>query len=185
MEEQATNPAGQADDAGSGKTAEAPPAPGTGSQQPEADRNQYDELHDRYLRLAADFENFRKRTERDKEQITRYANEQFALDMLEIVDNLERAERSDDSHIREGLEQIRKLAETVLHRHGIVPMESLGKAFDPAEHEAIAHVPSGEKEGTIIDETARGYRMHDKVIRYAKVAVSKGNEKEEPKEPKE
>ena len=64
-----------------------------------------------------------------------------------------------------------------LLRHGITPIDALKKPFNPAEHEAIAHVPSDEKAGTVIDEVSRGYRMHDKVIRYAKVAVSKGNQK--------
>jgi molecular chaperone GrpE len=63
-----------------------------------------------------------------------------------------------------------------LQRHGIIPIEALKKPFNPDEHEAIAHVPSPEAEGTVIDEVSRGYRMHDKVIRYAKVAVSKGND---------
>jgi molecular chaperone GrpE len=145
-------------------------------------RKKFDELNDRYLRLAADFDNFRKRIARDQELRAQQANERFALDMLEIADNLERAEKCDDSHIREGLEQIRKLCATVLHRHGITPIESLGRTFDPAEHEAIAHVPSDKEEGMIIDVASRGYRMHDKVIRYAKVAVSKGTEKNEKTE---
>jgi molecular chaperone GrpE len=102
-------------------------------------------------------------------------NERFAIDLLEVVDNFDRALMSDDSHLREGLEQIRQLLNAQLQRHGITPIESLNKPFNPVEHEAIAHVPSGEPEGTVIDEIARGYRMNEKVIRHAKVAVSKGN----------
>ncbi len=135
----------------------------------------FSELNDRYLRLAADFENFKKRTARDREAITNLANERFAIDIIEVLDNFERAIKTDDAHLREGIVQIQHLLASQLERHGITPLESLKKPFNPAEHEAIAYVPSEEKEGIVVDEVARGYRMHDKVIRHAKVAVSKGN----------
>ena len=144
---------------------------------PDEQEKRYDELNDQYLRLAADFDNFRKRSARERETILHYANERFAVDMLEVIDNLDRAARSDDASLREGLVQIRELCSAVLQRHGITPIEVLTKKFDPAEHEAIAHVPSDFEEGVVIDEAARGYRMHDRVIRFAKVAVSKGNKK--------
>jgi molecular chaperone GrpE len=132
------------------------------------------ELNDRYLRLAADFENFKKRTARDREMTTNLANERFAVDIIEVLDNFERAIRADDAHLREGIVQIQQLLCSQLQRHGITAVDAFKKPFNPAEHEAIAHVPSEEKEGIIVDEVARGYRMHDKVIRHAKVAVSKG-----------
>jgi molecular chaperone GrpE len=135
----------------------------------------YSELNDQFLRLAADFENFKRRTERDRESVVALANERFAIDLLEVVDNFDRALKSDDSHLREGFEQIRQLLSAQLQRHGITPIDSLKKSFNPQEHEAIAHVPSGEPEGMVIDEVSRGYRMNEKVIRHAKVAVSKGN----------
>jgi len=132
------------------------------------------ELNDRFLRLAADFENFKKRTARDRETIISLANERFAVDIIEVLDNVERAVTADDAHLREGIVHIQHLLTSQLQRHGITPFESLEKPFNPSEHEAIAHVPSDQKEGSVVDEVARGYRMHDKVIRYAKVAVSKG-----------
>jgi len=140
-------------------------------------KKRYDELNDQYLRLAADFDNFRKRSARERETILHYANERFAVDMLEVIDNLDRAARSDDASLREGLVQIRELCSSVLQRHGITPIEVLTKKFDPAVHEAVAHLLSDQEEGVVIDEAARGYRMHDRVIRFAKVAVSKGNKK--------
>ncbi|MDD5141881.1 nucleotide exchange factor GrpE [Methanoregula sp.] len=150
------------------------PVPGTA----EADEQKgaYAELNDRFLRLAADFENFRKRSERERAQTIALANERFACDILEVADNIERALKSDDAHLREGMLQIRQLLSAQLQRHGVCPIESLNTLFDPEVHEAIAHVPSDACTGTVIDEVCRGYRMHDKVIRYAKVAVSKGNE---------
>lgn len=152
------------------------PVPAGSVSEPDEQKKAYDELNDRFLRLAADFENFRRRTSRERESIVSLANERFAVDLLEVMDNFERALKSDDSHLREGLEQIRQLMSTRLQCHGIVPIDSLKKPFDPAEHEAIAHVPSVEPEGTVIDEVSRGYRMNEKVIRHAKVAVSKGNQ---------
>ncbi len=140
-------------------------------------KKRYEDLSDRFMRLAADFENFRKRVDRDRDNVVQFANERFAVDMLEVVDNLERAVCSDDDHLREGLMQIRELCSAILQRHGITPIHVMSKKFDPCEHEAIAHLPSEKEEGVVIDEIARGYRMNDKVIRYAKVAVSKGKEK--------
>jgi len=138
-------------------------------------RKAFAELNDQFLRLAADFENFRRRTSRERESVVALANERFAIDLLEVVDNFDRALKSDDSHLREGLMQIQQLLNAQLQRHGITPIDSLKKPFNPAEHEAIAHIPSADPEGMVVDEVSRGYRMNEKVIRHAKVAVSKGN----------
>jgi molecular chaperone GrpE len=138
-------------------------------------KKQFEDLNDRYLRLAADFENYRKRTTRDNEAMAQHANEKFAVDILEIVDNLDRALKADNNHLRVGMEQIRCLMGGILSRHGITPIDALKKSFDPSEHEAVAHIASGDAEGTVVDVVSPGYRMHNKVIRYAKVAVSNGN----------
>lgn len=132
--------------------------------------------NDRYLRLVAEFENYKKRTKRDAETTVRYANEKLALDMLDVLDNFERALKGGDNDLRSGLEQIHKLYLSVLARNGVQPMDAQGKAFDPNCHEAVAHIPSEAPEGVIVDEAIRGYLMHDKVLRHAKVAVSRGNE---------
>ncbi len=133
------------------------------------------ELNERLLRLAADFENFRRRTERERQSVIAMANERFAVDLLEVADNFDRAVKADDAHLREGLMQIRQLFSAQLERHGVTPVDALNKPFNPAEHDAIAHVPSPQPEGTVIDVVSSGYRMHEKIIRHAKVAVSKGN----------
>jgi len=148
----------------------------SGTAETDLQKKAFAELNDRFLRLAADFENYKKRSERDRASLVALANERFACDILEVVDNIERALKSDDAHLREGIVQIRQLLATRLQGHGVCPLESLKKPFNPQEHEAIAHVPSDQPAGTVIDEVSRGYRMHDKVIRFAKVAVSKGNE---------
>jgi len=155
----------------SGNAAAEPVSPAV----PDEQKMAFDELNERFLRLAADFENFRRRTARERESMVALANERFAVDLLEVMDNFDRALKSDDSRLREGLEQIRLLMGSQLQRHGVTPFESLKKPFNPAEHDAIAHIPSAEPEGTVIDEVSRGYRMNEKVIRHAKVAVSRGN----------
>jgi molecular chaperone GrpE len=151
------------------------PEPDSGTPGLDEQKKALAELNDQFLRLAADFENFKRRTSKERESIVALANERFAIDLLEVVDNFDRALKSDDSHLREGLEQIRQLLGIQLQRHGIMSIDSLKKPFNPIEHEAIAHVSSDEPEGTVIDEVAKGYKMNEKVIRYAKVAVSKGN----------
>jgi molecular chaperone GrpE len=137
------------------------------------------EMNDRYLRLVADFENFKKRSARERESVISMANERFAADMLEVVDNFDRALKTNDAHLREGVLQIRQLLSTQLQRHGITSIDSLNKPFNPQEHEAIAHIPSEEPEGTVIDEISCGYRMDDRILRHAKVAVSKGKQKDQ------
>ncbi|GAA5262673.1 nucleotide exchange factor GrpE [Methanocalculus sp. MC3] len=139
----------------------------------------YEELNNKFLRLAADFENFKKRSAREREQILRFANEQFALEVLDILDNFERALKAEDADPKEGLSQIHKLFLSILERNGITPIECANVRFNPNEHEAIAAIPSDEEEGTIVDEVCRGYCMHDKVIRCAKVAVSQGKQNKE------
>ncbi len=136
----------------------------------------YEELNERYLRLAADFENYKKRSAKDLTYRVDAALEGLTCEMLEVFDNLERAERADREGLREGLAQIRKLFGAILERRGITPVECLNRRFDPAYHEAVAYIPSEADEGIVIDEITRGYCMNEKVIRCAKVAVSKGKE---------
>jgi len=139
---------------------------------------EYDELNEKYLRLAADFENFRKRSVRDTEQRIAQSLSQFALDMLEVADSLDRAiEAEGGSH--EGLLQIHKLLAQVMKRQGIESFESVGEKFDPSRHEAIAMVPSPQDEGIICGQVCRGYCLKDRIIRPAKVVVSNGSVSEE------
>lgn len=139
-------------------------------------RSAHEELNDRFLRLAADFENYKKRAAKDQASRVEAAVEQVICDMLEVYDNLERAEQADDEALRTGLAQIRKLFGTVLERRGVTPIACLNEQFDPSLHEAIAAVPSEAAEGIVIDEVTRGYCMNGRVIRYAKVAVSQNKE---------
>ncbi|HOJ96183.1 MAG TPA: nucleotide exchange factor GrpE [Methanospirillum sp.] len=136
-------------------------------------RAEYDELNDKYLRLAADFENFRKRSIRETEQRIAQSIGQFARDMLEVADSLDRAIQAEGG-AHKGLVQIQKLLIQVMKRQGIESFESVGQKFDPTRHEAIAMIPSSEEEGTICDQVCKGYCLQDKVIRPAQVVVSQG-----------
>ncbi len=136
----------------------------------------YDELNDKHLRLAAEFENYKKRSKRDQDAAVKYANEKFALDIVDVLDNFERALKSDDDNLRDGLEQIRKLFMSILSRNGIEPMTIKGTQFDPNFHEAVASIPADAPEGDIVDIAVPGYMIRDKVLRHAKVAVAQKKE---------
>ena len=139
-------------------------------------QNQYSELLEKHLRLAADLENIRRRSVQEIElQVTR-AITNFARDLLEVADNFERALATQEGQIPEGIMQIKKQLENALEKQGITAFSSPGEPFDPALHEAIACLPSDIQEGIVIDEVCRGYKHYDRVIRCAKVTVSKGSE---------
>jgi molecular chaperone GrpE len=137
-------------------------------------QSQYSELLEKHLRLAADLENIRRRSYQEIEMQVTYAVTNFARDLLEISDNFERALSAHEGQIPEGILQIKRQLENALEKQGITAFSSPGERFDPALHEAIAYVPSDEPEGTVVDEVSRGYRRKDRVMRCAKVTVSKG-----------
>ena len=139
-------------------------------------QTQYSELLEKHLRLAADLENMRRRSHQDREMQVNYAVMSFARDLLEVSDNFERALSAQEGQIPEGILQIKRQFENALEKQGILSFVSLGERFDPALHEAIAYVPSTEPEGAVIDEVCRGYTRNDRVIRCAKVIVSKGSQ---------
>jgi len=174
-EEASSGPDEQKDESSGVKLEESSP-------DPEELQKKYDELNNRFLRLAADFENYKKRVSRETESRITYAVEKFAVELLEVIDNFDRALAAKDTSAGEGLEQISKLFETILKRHGIRRIESMGRVFDPAEHEAVACIPSDNEEGIIIDEICPGYCMEGKIIRCARVAVSKGKQTENKSE---
>ncbi len=131
-----------------------------------------------YLYLMAEFDNFRKRTVKEKSDILRNASEKDMADLLPIVDDFERgieANRttSDVETLRQGMELIYQKFVKYLERHGVKPIESTGLDFDPEMHEAIAMVPVPDEaqKGKVIDTPTKGYTINDKVLRHAKVAV--------------
>lgn len=135
---------------------------------------------DRLLRLQADFENFRKRVARDREENARRACETLLKDILPVIDHLELGLRSAQKHhikhtVIEGFENVHKQLEQVMTKAGVTPIETKGQTFDPRIHECVAHVPSEEhSENTIIEETRRGYLLGSFVLRAPQVIVSNG-----------
>ena len=134
------------------------------------------ELKDQLVRLAADFENFKKRTRREKEDIRKFANEGLLKDILPALDNLNRAlahveDRSNP--LVQGIEMVAKQFVDIMGGYGVTPVDSKGKPFDPAIHDAMGQTPSEEYEpGCIADEFEKGYMIHGRLLRPAKVIVA-------------
>ena len=132
---------------------------------------------DKYMRLQAEFDNFRKRTVKEKMELVERGSEGAWKAILPILDDMERAvaasEKSDDvAALRQGEELVMKKFESVLATAGIVPIECVGKPFNEDEQEAVARFAAGEdKHGLVIDCVQRGYKMGEHVLRYAKVVV--------------
>ena len=136
-----------------------------------------DERDARYLRLAADFENFKRRKTQEIRDVRRYESEDAARALLPVLDNLRRAvEHASEAGAEEffvsGLELVVREFETALERLGVVPVPSVGERFDPAVHDAIAAEESDDvNEETVVAELVPGYRLHDRLLRPAIVRV--------------
>jgi molecular chaperone GrpE len=140
-------------------------------------RREKDDIHDRLLRKHADFENFRKRAEKDKREYQSYALSDFIYELLAIMDNFERAiSHADDqvsSDYQKGVELIYRQLKDVLEKKGLRAIESVGRTFDPNFHEAITREEKDDvPENTILEEFQRGYFFRDKLLRPAMVKVS-------------
>jgi len=146
--------------------------------QPKKEIPNVKELENLCMRVQADFENYKKRSQKEREDFSRYANTDLILQILPIVDNFQLATKHLPADIAEnnwvkGVLQIEKQLEQVLVAEGVTAIDSIGNKFDPYLHEAIEEVPSERPEGEIIEEVTRGYRLNDKIIRHAKVKVAK------------
>ncbi len=143
---------------------------------------QLEQEKDRCLRLNAEFENQRKRSQKEKEEFVKYANEKLIIEMIDIMESLERGlENAKLSSNKEklilGMELIYKQFKTVLEKNGLVAIKALGEKFDPYKHEAMMQTPSDDdEEDVVLEEFARGYMLNNKVIRYSKVRVSKNKD---------
>ena len=180
------------DERRSGEKASAPSLPGEGggplessssetrTEDTGAPEEDAEPLEQRYLRLAAEFENHKKRMERERAKILAYANEVLLEKFLPVVDNLERAlaaATSDAGHdgLVAGVELTLRELKEFLRREGVDPIEAIGGPFDPTIHEAVSTQPSSEiPEGVVIDQIEKGYRFKERILRPAKVIVSSG-----------
>jgi molecular chaperone GrpE len=141
-------------------------------------RREREEIYDRLLRKTAEFENYRKRLERERRELAQYAADEVLEALLPIVDDFERARQADpgagaDAY-RKGVELIYKQLVDLLARRGVQPIDAVGKPFDPRMHQAITHeVSPGHAEGEVIEEVRRGYTHGDRLLRPAMVKVAK------------
>ncbi|WP_235917462.1 nucleotide exchange factor GrpE [Hymenobacter busanensis] len=136
------------------------------------------DLKDKYLRLAAEFENYKRRTTKERADLFKTANQELMTVLLPVLDDFERAHQhtrdSDDANVvRESISIIYNKLSKALQQKGLQPMETKGGAFDPDLHEAITQIPapSEELKGKVVDEIEKGYYLGDKVIRHAKVVL--------------
>jgi len=141
-------------------------------------RRQADEHQNRYLRAQADFDNFRRRTQKEKEELAQYASMKLITQLLPVMDNFERAlqtgaEATEVDSFAKGVDMIYRQLFQVLEAEGLKAMDVVGQPFDPELHQAIMRVESDEhEEGTVIEAVQTGYLLKDKVIRPAMVKVS-------------
>ena len=141
-------------------------------------RRERDELHDRLLRAAAEFDNYRKRTERERREWSDAAATEVVQDLLPAIDDLERAlaatSATPDRALRDGVVLIHRQLLDALRRRGVQPIDAIGQPFDPQWHESVASEPAGDRpDGEITDEIRRGYRIGDRLVRPAMVKVAK------------
>jgi molecular chaperone GrpE len=136
------------------------------------------DFKDKYIRLYSEFENYRKRTAREKIDIITNASENVLKEIIPVLDDFERAitnnEKVEDlSIIKEGFELIHNKMYKTLTNQGLKPMDSIGKSFDPDIHEAITKIPAhkNKMKGKVIDVIEKGYTLNEKVIRFAKVVI--------------
>jgi len=160
-------------------------APATAAEQTEADpmaglQADLDRFRDLAFRSQADFENYKKRSAREKEEAIKYANSSLLERLLGIIDNFELGlaaakEQGKHSPIYSGMVLVQKQLNDLLAENGLQPIEAEGKTFDPKLHEAIAHEPSDQfPEGIVLRQARRGYRFKDRLLRPSKVVVSSG-----------
>jgi molecular chaperone GrpE len=144
-------------------------------QQEEQTEEQPDQQDDRLLRLAADFENYKKRAARERQEYVRLANERLIAELLPILDDLERAlgaaEEHQEAQLEEGVRLVHRALAGLLQRQGVTSIETDGK-FDPHVHEALLSQPSEAEEGSVIDVVQKGYRLGERIVRPARVVVA-------------
>lgn len=141
-------------------------------------QKKYDTLNQQYLRLAADFDNYRKRQEHEREELLKFGTENALKKMIEVLDNFERGKKAlenveDCQTVKDSFDLVHKQVVEALTKLGLEVIETEGKEFDPNFHDAVMQTPTSDKpEHTIINELQKGYKMGDKVLRPALVNVA-------------
>ena len=138
-----------------------------------------DEQKDKYLRLVAEFDNYKRRTAKERNELVQTAGKDVIVSLLDVLDDCDRAEKQmqstdDVALIKEGVQLVFNKLRNSLQQRGVKPMESINHEFDVEKHEAITEIAGEEKQkGKVIDEVVKGYYLNDKLIRFAKVVVGK------------
>lgn len=141
-------------------------------------QKKYDELNNQYIRLAADFDNYRKRQMQERESLLKYGSETALKKIIDVMDNFERGIKANETiddcgKVKESFSLVYKQLSDVLAKLGLEPIESEGAEFDPNYHEAVMQTPTSDyPEHTIIAELQKGYKMGDRVLRPALVNVA-------------
>jgi molecular chaperone GrpE len=143
-----------------------------------------EELTNDLKRMAADFANYRKRNDAERAEFARFAKADLIAKLLDVLDGYDRALATVPEEVKgqpwvEGMWLVERKLRGILEAEGLEGIDSVGEPFDPYKHEAVAHVPSDQPEGTVIEEHQKAYRLHDRVIRPALVTVSSGSEGKE------
>jgi molecular chaperone GrpE len=138
------------------------------------------EQKEKYIRLYADFDNFKRRSAKERIELIQTAGREVIQSMLEVMDDCDRAEKQlqkseDLQQIREGIQLVFTKLRNTLHAKGLKEMKSIGADFDPDVHEAITEIPVPDEnmKGKVVDEVEKGYLLNDKIIRFSKVVVGK------------
>ena len=136
------------------------------------------EINDKYLRLYSEFDNYRKRTIKERIELSKTASEEIIIDLLPVLDDFERAIKSNEASedcdaVKDGMNLIYNKFKNTLEKKGLKPIETQGNEFDTDFHEAITQIPapSDDLKGKVVDEIEKGYQLHDKVIRFSKVVI--------------
>ena len=155
------------------------PAEGGADSPAAALQRERDELYDRLLRTTAEFDNFRKRTERERREFAEWAAAELLGDVLSVVDDFERALAAaapEAQKFREGVELIHRQLMEVVKKRGVQPLTVVGEDFDPTLHQAVAYDETpGARDGEVVAELRRGYRLGEKLLRPALVRVAKAS----------
>ncbi len=148
------------------------------SQEEQSPEDKIAELNDKYLRLYSEFDNYRKRTSKERLELFKTAGQDIMVDLIPVLDDFERAlqnmdKKGDVKTIRKGVDLVFNKFKNSLESKGLKPFKSIETEFDPEIHDAITKIPAPSKKlkGKVVDEIEKGYKLNDKVIRYAKVVV--------------
>jgi molecular chaperone GrpE len=153
--------------------------PVTSEDEVEKLKSEIAELKDKYLRQVAEFENFRRRTAKERIEMIQTAGKEVITSLLDVLDDCDRAEKqlqaSDDTLLKEGIQLVFNKFRNTMQSKGVKPMQTIGTDFNPDQHEAITEIPAPTEAmiGKVIDEVMKGYFLNDKIIRFAKVVVGK------------